>query len=146
MTAMPAPHGPHRSRRADWAPHALLVLVVGETARAANWGLSGYARQTTPELAQISDGSLLNFPYAQACGTNTETSVPCLFAPMGRHNYDEDKIRGSESLLNVLARAGVGVTWRDNQSGCKGVCDGLPAQRVLDITTRCSTPTMCWRC
>ena len=25
---MPAPHGPHRSRRADWAPHALLVLVV----------------------------------------------------------------------------------------------------------------------
>ncbi len=120
----------------SWATRSkpmLVVLVVGETARAANWGLSGYARQTTPELAQISDGSLLNFPYAQACGTNTETSVPCLFAPMGRHNYDEDKIRGSESLLNVLARAGVGVTWRDNQSGCKGVCEGLPAQRVLDI-------------
>jgi len=28
----------------------LLVLVVGETARAANWGLNGYARQTTPQL------------------------------------------------------------------------------------------------
>ena len=30
----------------------LLVLVVGETVRAANWGLSGYARQTTPNLAK----------------------------------------------------------------------------------------------
>ena len=28
-----------------------MVMVLGETARAANWGLSGYARQTTPELA-----------------------------------------------------------------------------------------------
>ncbi|MFO1266657.1 MAG: hypothetical protein U1F67_07705 [Rubrivivax sp.] len=27
----------------------VVVLVVGETARAANWGLNGYARQTTPE-------------------------------------------------------------------------------------------------
>jgi lipid A ethanolaminephosphotransferase len=33
----------------------------------------------------------------------------------------------------VLARAGVGVTWRDNQSGCKGVCEGLPTQTVQDI-------------
>jgi lipid A ethanolaminephosphotransferase len=29
-----------------------VVLVVGETARSANWGLSGYARQTTPQLAE----------------------------------------------------------------------------------------------
>ena len=30
----------------------LLVVVVGETARAQNWGLNGYARATTPVLAQ----------------------------------------------------------------------------------------------
>ena len=108
----------------------LLVLVVGETARAANWGLSGYARQTTPELATL---PVVNFKHAVSCGTNTETSVPCLFAPVGRRDYDEATIRGSESLLHVLARAGVGVTWRDNQSGCKGVCEGLPTQTVLDI-------------
>ena len=29
----------------------LIVLVVGETVRAANWGLNGYERNTTPELA-----------------------------------------------------------------------------------------------
>ena len=32
----------------------------------------------------------------------------------------------------LLARAGVQVQWRDNQSGCKGVCDGLPNDVVDD--------------
>ncbi|MEN9627856.1 MAG: hypothetical protein RJA10_1083 [Pseudomonadota bacterium] len=117
----------------SWATRSkpqLLVLVVGETARAANWQLSGYARATTPQLATL---PVVNFKHAVSCGTNTETSVPCLFAPVGRRNYDEAAIRGSESLLHLLARAGVGVTWRDNQSGCKGVCEGLPTQTVQDI-------------
>jgi lipid A ethanolaminephosphotransferase len=56
-----------------------------------------------------------------------------MFAPVGRRDYDEARIRGSESLLHVLARAGVEVLWRDNQSGCKGVCDGLPSQEMVQI-------------
>jgi len=108
----------------------LLVLVVGETARAANWGLGGYARQTTPELARL---PVINFADVSSCGTNTETSLPCMFAPVGRRDYDESRIRGSESLLHVAARAGVAVHWRDNQSGCKGVCDGLPHDDVVSL-------------
>jgi lipid A ethanolaminephosphotransferase len=104
-----------------------LVVVVGETARAANWGLNGYARQTTPQLAAL---DVVNFSDVTSCGTNTETSVPCMFAPVGRRNYDEARIRGSESLLHMLARIGVTVFWRDNQSGCKGVCDDLPNDTV----------------
>ena len=114
----------------SWAQRTkprLVVLVVGETARAANWGLNGYARQTTPRLAQL---PVLNFPDTTACGTSTEVSLPCMFAPVGRRNYDEATIRGSETLLHVLARGGVALHWRDNQSGCKGVCDGLPAEQV----------------
>ncbi len=108
----------------------VVVLVVGETARAANWGLNGYSRQTTPELAKL---PVINFPQVTACGTNTEVSLPCMFAPVGRRDYDEARIRGSESLLHVVARAGVGVHWRDNQSGCKGVCEGLPQDEVLAL-------------
>jgi lipid A ethanolaminephosphotransferase len=106
----------------------VLVLVVGETARAANWGLSGYGRQTTPLLAGL---PVVNFPRVRSCGTDTETSLPCMFAPVGRRDYDEPRIRGEQSLLHVLARAGVQVHWRDNQSGCKGVCEGLPQARVV---------------
>lgn len=105
----------------------VVVMVVGETARAANWGLSGYARQTTPQLAQL---PVVNFRQVTSCGTNTEVSVPCMFAPVGRRDYDEARIRGQQSLLHLLDRAGVGVHWRDNQSGCKGVCDGLPGDTV----------------
>jgi lipid A ethanolaminephosphotransferase len=103
----------------------LLVLVVGETARAANWGLNGYARQTTPELSRR---AVLNFPHVSACGSSTEVSLPCMFSPWGRGNYDEKAIRGHESLMHVLQRAGIATLWRENQSGCKGVCDGLPVE------------------
>jgi lipid A ethanolaminephosphotransferase len=122
-----------------WATRSkprLVVMVVGETARADNWGLSGYARQTTPQLAQLAQvapsaqGPVINFSDVTACGTSTEVSLPCMFAPVGRRQYDEARIRGSESLLHVAARAGVAVHWRDNQSGCKGVCEGLPHDSV----------------
>jgi lipid A ethanolaminephosphotransferase len=99
-----------------------IVVVVGETVRAQNWGLNGYARNTTPQLAQRAP---INFNHVRSCGTNTEVSVPCMFAPVGRRQYDEAVIRGHESLLHVFARAGWDVSWHDNQSGCKGVCQGL---------------------
>lgn len=124
------PHGPRRVVAADarltghspaTKPH-LLVIVVGETVRAQNWGLNGYARQTTPQLAQL---GVINFRDVTACGSNTEVSVPCMFSITGRRRYDETAIRNSESLLHVLERAGVKTLWRDNQTGCKRVCDGL---------------------
>ncbi len=105
----------------------LFVLVVGETARAHNFSLNGYPRQTNPQLARR---DVVNFPHAQACGTSTEVSLPCMFSVSGRRDYDEDRILTQESLLHVLARAGFKVLWRDNQSGCKGVCDGLPAEQL----------------
>ena len=114
----------------------VVVMVVGETARAANWGLNGYARQTTPQLTAL---PVINFPHVKSCGTNTEVSLPCMFAPLGRRDYDEARIRGSESLLHVLARAGVAVHWRDNQSGCKGVCDGLSNDSVQAL----NAPGLC---
>jgi lipid A ethanolaminephosphotransferase len=106
---------------------ALFVLVVGETARAQNFSLNGYARKTNPQLAQR---DVINFPQATACGTSTEVSLPCMFSSFGRANYDEEKILSHESVLHVLARAGFKVLWRDNQSGCKGVCEGLAVEQL----------------
>jgi Predicted membrane-associated, metal-dependent hydrolase len=99
----------------------VLVLVVGETARAANFSLLGYSRETNPELGNL---DVTAFSQVTSCGTSTEVSVPCMFSRFGRADYDERRIRNSEGLLDVLARAGYTVKWIDNQSGCKGVCTG----------------------
>jgi lipid A ethanolaminephosphotransferase len=123
--------------RAAGARPRLLVFVLGETVRAQNWGLNGYIRQTTPRLAAMKD--VINFPDVESCGTSTAVSVPCMFSPYGRHDYDAKKIRSHQSLLHVLQHAGVQVLWRDNQSGCKRVCDGLEFESMADATD----PALC---
>ncbi len=122
--------------RAPGARPRLLVLVVGETVRAQNWGLNGYARQTTPQLQRIGP---VNFSDVTACGSSTEISLPCMFSPYGRADYDKDRIHRSESLLHVLEHAGIKTMWRDNQSGCKGVCDGL----AFESFAREDDPALC---
>ena len=132
-----ATQGPRRVLGSDAALAArppgarprLLVLVIGETVRAQNWGLNGYARQTTPRLAT---SNVINFADVSSCGTNTEVSLPCMFSPDGRDGYDKARLANSESLLHVLEHAGVQTLWRDNQSGCKGVCTGLAYESMHD--------------
>jgi lipid A ethanolaminephosphotransferase len=97
------------------------VVVVGETARAMNFSLNGYRRDTNPRLAQ--QPGLLNFSQVESCGTSTAVSVPCVFSSLARADYSEDKARSQEGLLDVISHAGIDVLWRDNNSGCKGACD-----------------------
>ncbi len=108
--------------QSDGARHRrprVVVLVVGETVRGDHWGLNGYARQTTPALAAR---GVINFPDVTACGTSTEVSLPCMFSAEGRAGFDHGRVRRQQSVLDVVARAGIHVLWRDNQSGCKGTC------------------------
>ncbi|GAB7529205.1 phosphoethanolamine--lipid A transferase [Pseudomonas sp. 3A(2025)] len=120
-------------RSPAWAQHtrkSLTVLVIGESARAENIGLLGYARDTTPQLAR--EGDVIAFSNVYSCGTETAVSVPCMFSNMGRKHYDAATARTQEGLLDVLKRAGFDVIWRDNQSGCKGTCDRVTVQDVSD--------------
>ena len=125
------------SASADGRPR-VLVLVIGETARAANFSLFGYERDTNPELAKA---DITAFSNVTSCGTSTEVSVPCMFSPFGRADYDARRIRNSEGMLDVLARAGYTVMWIDNQSGCKGVCQG--AGILYEKTDAKSAPDLC---
>lgn len=114
-----------------------VVLVVGETARADHFQLNGYARPTTPQLAGI-DG-VIDFPSVSSCGTATAESVPCMFSRLGRAQYSHARARGQENLLDVLERAGVDVDWRDNNSGCQGVCARTGTTRLDDAVD----PVLC---
>ena len=113
----------HLLPRADGAKPPLLLLVVGETARAMNFSLNGYARPTNPELATLP--GLVSLRQVSSCGTSTAASLPCMFSPLGRTAFGD--VKGTqENLLDVLQRAGLAVLWLDNQSGCKGLCDRVP--------------------
>jgi lipid A ethanolaminephosphotransferase len=98
----------------------VIVMVVGETARAANFQLGGYARPTNPELAAT--GGLIYFPETTSCGTATAISVPCMFSRLPRRDFDVDEAPRYANLLDALQEAGLEVEWRDNDAGCKGVC------------------------
>lgn len=100
---------------------ALLVLVIGETARADHFSLGGYSRNTNPELSHVQN--IIYFSQVHSCGTETAVSLPCMFSGMGRENYSHDKAASQENLLDIVKRAGTDVIWLDNQSGCKKICD-----------------------
>ncbi|MBJ2347809.1 MULTISPECIES: phosphoethanolamine transferase [Pseudomonas] len=132
--------GEDASRNPAWQTHArksLTVLVVGESARAENFGILGYHRDTTPQLDK--EAGLIAFTDVHSCGTETAVSVPCMFSNMGRKNYDASKAKNEEGLLDVLKRAGLEVIWRDNQSGCKGTCDRVTLQDVSNL----KDPSLC---
>ncbi len=116
---------------------SLVILVVGETARAQNFSLNGYARETNPNLSKL---DIINFPNAYSCGTATAESLPCMFSHFEQNDYSVAKAQQYENLLDILTHAGVSVLWRNNNSGCKGVCarvktetsEGLSLQGVCN--------------
>jgi len=113
--------------RPEGAKPLVLVLVVGETARAANFSLGGYARDTNPLLRQK---GVYYFTDVESCGTATATSLPCMFSELPREEFKLGPARYRDSVLDILQRAGVAVSWIDNQSGCKWVCDRVPSERA----------------
>lgn len=99
----------------------LVILVVGETARADHFSLNGYSRITNPELAKVD--RLISYSDIQSCGTSTAISVPCMFSYSQHDGFDVRSARNTENGLDLLQSAGVNVLWRDNNSDSKGVAD-----------------------
>jgi lipid A ethanolaminephosphotransferase len=89
----------------------LVVLVIGESARAKNFSLYGYSRPTNPELEAL---NIIALKGAKSCATYTTASVNCILS----HN-DEGAtlLKNEEPLPNYLQRNGVDVYWRSNNSG-----------------------------
>lgn len=98
--------------------HELIIMVVGETARADRFSLNGYQRLTNPRLQKEDVVSLRN---VSACGTSTGVSVPCMFSVLGRKEFDKEKAKHMENALDVLSDNGVEILWRDNNSDSKDV-------------------------
>lgn len=97
----------------------VLIFIVGETARAKNFSLDGYERNTNPLLSKQ---DIVYFKEVSSCGTATAVSVPCMFSNMTRAGFDADDAKNRENVLDLLQNAGYDVIWLENDDGCKGVC------------------------
>lgn len=106
----------------------LLVLVVGETARAVNYSLGGYTKNDTNFYTK--KDNVVFFNNFSSCGTATAVSLPCMFSISKRKNYSDSEFQ--ENVMDILYKTGVDAAWFDNNSGgCKGVCDRLAYKQKL---------------
>jgi lipid A ethanolaminephosphotransferase len=109
----------------------LTVIVVGEAARASEFSLNGYARDTNPELSKL---DIVNYRNVSSCGTETAVSVPCMFSKFTRSEYSDSKAKRSENLVDVLKHAGFDLLWKDNNSSSRGVAVRIGEQNVQELT------------
>ncbi len=104
----------------------LVIMVVGEAARADHFSLNGYKRDTNPLLEKE---DIINFPNVYSCGTATAASVPCMFSMYTKAEYTHKKAMHTENVLDVLKHThNVSILWRDNNSDSKGVALRVPYQ------------------
>ncbi len=112
----------------------VFVLIIGETARAMNFSLNGYEKETNPKL---SGQNIVNYKDVTAAGTATAISVPRIFSSLP--NGDINQIHHTENLLDLLQNAGYDILWLENDDGCKEVCKRVP---TIDMVVQ-NNPKYC---
>lgn len=112
----------------------LVILVVGESDRASNHQLNGYSKQTNPKLSLRND--IYSFDKYYSCGTETTVSVPCMFSSFTREEFTDHKGRYTENVLDLLQKSQVEVLWRDNDGGCKNVCNRIATHDLNQATIK----------
>lgn len=89
----------------------IYVLVIGETARAMNFGIYGYGRQTTP-LLDRTDG-LTVFKDVVTQSNTTHKSVPMILSAASAEDYD--RIYREKSIITAFHEAGFHTAFYSNQ-------------------------------
>lgn len=99
-----------KATRPDSVPE-IYVVVVGETARADNFGLYGYERNTTPLLAKTP--RLVVYSDAITMSNTTHKSVPMLLSSIGSEPFDSIYYR--KGIITAFNEAGYKTAFYSNQ-------------------------------
>lgn len=110
------------ARRTTEAPgREVYVYVIGEAARAMNWQLYGYDRETNPELSKIND--LIVFRDILTQSNTTHKSVPMLLSSVRTDEHEElYRRKGLPALFNEV---GFETWFISNQSPQGAMIDNL---------------------
>lgn len=108
----------------------IVVLVIGEAARAKSLGQYGYERETNPFTKET---TLFALPSGLACSTYTIGSTACINTHVGSAASARTV---DETLASYMTRHGVHTIWRSNNSGVPPY-DVTLDQRARDIAATC---------
>lgn len=88
----------------------IYVLVLGETARAANWSLYGYERKTTPRVDTLK--GIIKFSDALTQSNTTHKSIPLTLTPADADSYE--MIYRCKSIVTLFKEAGFKTVYLTN--------------------------------
>lgn len=90
----------------------VIVLVIGETSRRANWQLNGYMRATNPLLN--TQKNVINFTDMLSVSAATRSSIPMLLTRKpATHVYSYDF--AEKSVISAFKEAGFATYWLSTQ-------------------------------
>lgn len=89
----------------------IFVLVVGETARADNFGIYGYERNTTPGL--MSENNVIAYTDALTESNTTHKSVPMILSAVSAECIDN--IYSQKGIITAYKEAGFHTIFISNQ-------------------------------
>ena len=112
-----------RSEHDAEAPE-VYVMVVGETARAHNFSLYGYPRNTNPLLSKTP--GIIAFPDAMAQSNTTHKSVPMLLSAASAEDFE--RLFHEKGILAAFKEAGFHTVFISNQQPNHSFIDFLGEQ------------------
>lgn len=95
------------TQNSDKTKDEIYVLVIGETARRANFHLYGYPRETTPKLENIKD--LVSFTNVNSAATLTDLSIPQIITRADPDNF-ERRFK-EKTIIDLFHEAGFYTAW-----------------------------------
>jgi lipid A ethanolaminephosphotransferase len=111
----------------------VVVLVIGEAARAQAFALYGYDRPTNPLLSKA---GVIALTDATTCATYTAAAVRCILSNTGAGSPFS---RRYEPLPSYLQRSGIDVIWRTRNWGEPPI-KVQTYQRAGDLAADCAGP------
>ncbi|MBM3408983.1 MAG: DUF1705 domain-containing protein [Betaproteobacteria bacterium] len=90
----------------------VVVLVIGESARADRQSMLGYTRDTNAQTRAV---NAVAIPGVQACSSYTLAALTCILSHKG--DTTPDRAQMGEPLPSYLYRQGIDVIWRSANSG-----------------------------
>lgn len=104
------------------SPKQIVLFVIGESARSANFSLNGYQKETNPYTKAF---DVISFKEFYSCGVITAIAVPCMLTHYTRETYTHRNLSlYVNNILDIAQSVGYDVWYLGNNGGkCVGGCD-----------------------